>query len=226
MTIQITCSACHARFKVSDKFAGRKGPCPKCKAEITIPRKEVEVVIKPPEQFGGSRDSSGQLALKPIERADTSLTPLRMVALVIGIAAIFIAAIGVGSYHAGHEVPFLIKAVGAMALAPPLTFLGYSFLRDTELEPYRGSGLLLRVIICGAVYATLWGVFAEAAHFFFSQENLESWNALMLVLPIVFFGGLTAFASLDLTPTNAFFHYAFYVTVTAALRCTAGMSPF
>ena len=31
----------HTRFKVSDKFAGQEGPCPKCKAKIKIPAKKV-----------------------------------------------------------------------------------------------------------------------------------------------------------------------------------------
>ena len=60
MAIQVTCSGCHARFKVSDKYAGRKGPCPKCKAEITVPDADEEVVIKSHDEFGGARDAGGE----------------------------------------------------------------------------------------------------------------------------------------------------------------------
>ncbi|MEC8508925.1 MAG: MJ0042-type zinc finger domain-containing protein, partial [Planctomycetota bacterium] len=34
MSIRVTCPGCHARFNVSDQFAGKSGPCPKCKKTI------------------------------------------------------------------------------------------------------------------------------------------------------------------------------------------------
>ena len=34
MAIDVTCPSCHTRFQVSDKFAGKSGPCPKCKNTI------------------------------------------------------------------------------------------------------------------------------------------------------------------------------------------------
>ncbi len=37
MAIQVTCMSCGARFAVEDKYAGREGPCPKCKAVIRVP---------------------------------------------------------------------------------------------------------------------------------------------------------------------------------------------
>ena len=49
MPINVTCPGCLKRFSVADKFAGKKGPCPKCKKIITIPKKEDEVVIHAPE---------------------------------------------------------------------------------------------------------------------------------------------------------------------------------
>ena len=42
-----------------------------------------------------------------------------------------------------------IKGLGALVLAPPLVLAGYTFLRDDELEPYRGRELGLRVAACG-----------------------------------------------------------------------------
>jgi hypothetical protein len=37
MPIHVVCPICKAEFNVSDKFAGRQGPCPKCKSPIKIP---------------------------------------------------------------------------------------------------------------------------------------------------------------------------------------------
>ena len=65
-----------------------------------------------------------------------------------------------------------ITILGSVLLGPPLAFAGYTFLRDDELEPYRGTEVLLRSLACGLVFAAIWGaywfVFAyfnpEAAH--------------------------------------------------------------
>ena len=68
MPIKVICPGCTKRFTVSEKFAGQKGPCPHCKAEIKIPEvAEEEVVIHAPENFG-PKDAGGRAVLKPIER--------------------------------------------------------------------------------------------------------------------------------------------------------------
>ena len=226
MAIHVICPGCHARFKVGDKHAGKKGPCPKCKAEIQVPRKEDEVIIKAPEQFGGARDASGNLVLKPIERKETTLTPVKIVTIVGSIIMIFVATFGIRAYYPDGDIPRLITAVGALLLAPPLAFVGYSFLRESELEPYRGLSLILRVAICAAVYALLWGIYPLAARYFFGDGTLEVWNLAFLVPPFLILGALTAFASLDLNPTIAFFHYAFYLAVTVLFRLTIGLSAY
>ena len=50
MPIAVVCSSCKARFQVSEKFAGKQGPCPKCKSIITIPKVEEQVQIHAPEE--------------------------------------------------------------------------------------------------------------------------------------------------------------------------------
>ena len=66
MPIQVTCPnpKCLTRFSVADKYAGQKGPCPKCKTVITIPKKEDEVVIHTPvHSEAGGADASGRKVL-------------------------------------------------------------------------------------------------------------------------------------------------------------------
>ena len=224
MPIQVTCPGCHARFKVSDQHAGKKGPCPKCKGEIQVPRKEDEVVIQAPEQFGGARDAAGNLVLKPIERKETTLTLWMSTAIFGGIFAVFALAVVLRGYHPDGEVPLFLRALGAIALAPLLAYVGYAFLRDAELEPYRGVSLLLRISICAVVYALLWGGYTLAVQYF--EIPVEAWSLVFLIPPFVFLGALAAFASLDLNPTSAFLHYAFYLTVTVVLRLTVGLTAF
>ena len=226
MAINVVCPGCHARFKVSDQYAGKKGPCPKCKTQIEIPQKSEEVVIEAPDEFGGARDETGKLVLKPIERSETQATPLLIMAVVAGVVVVFLAAWGVRTLGADGDIPFALKALGAVLIAPPIAWLGYSFLRESELEPFSGTDLWLRIGICSVVYPLLWAGFSAAGSYLFSARPLESWSLLMLVVPFLVLGSLTAFASLDLTPTNAFFHYAFYVLFTVVLRLVVGLPAF
>ena len=54
-------------------------------------------------------------------------------------------------------IPPWVLGLGAFAVAPPLVWAGYSFLRDDELEPHRGKSLVLRVLICSARLRALVG---------------------------------------------------------------------
>ena len=60
MSIIVVCPGCLKSFKVSDKFAGKKGPCPNCKRTLQVPTKEQEVQVHAPEAFaGGGKNASG-----------------------------------------------------------------------------------------------------------------------------------------------------------------------
>src|SRR5262245_36012680 len=37
MSIQVSCAACQAQFRVKDEHAGRTGRCPRCKAPVQVP---------------------------------------------------------------------------------------------------------------------------------------------------------------------------------------------
>ncbi len=226
MAIQVVCPGCHARFKVSDQHAGKKGPCPKCKVEITVPPSEDEVVIKAPDEFGGTRDAAGKLVLKPVVRDETVLTPLLFTGILLSVAVVLAVALYTRMTYPDGDIPTLLKTLGAIASAPPLAFAAYTILRDNELEPYRGVHLALRLTICAVIYSLLWGAYALAGPFFFGDQPLEPWSILFLVLPFVFVGTLTALVSLDLNPTNAFLHYALYLTVTIVLRLIVKLPAF
>jgi phage FluMu protein Com len=77
MPINVTCPGCMKRFSVADKFAGQKGPCPKCKHIITIPKKEEEVIIHAPDHSeAGAIGAGGRHVLKTYKRKDTKFQPL------------------------------------------------------------------------------------------------------------------------------------------------------
>ena len=224
-TIQVTCPGCHTRFKVSEQFAGKEGPCPKCKKTITIPKKEEEVVIHAPENLGPT-GTSGQAVLKPIERADTSVSKVMMV-LGVG-AAVMVPVIALMAKQFAFpdgNVPTWFLAAGAIVLAPPLVLLAYSFLRDDELEPYQGTALLVRVLICSAVYAGLWGLHVYVCSMILGPGTTPELPHLTFLLPVLFIpGAIAALATLDLEVVSAGMHYATYLGATVVLRLIMGLS--
>jgi hypothetical protein len=227
MPINVTCPGCMKRFSVADKFAGKKGPCPKCKAVITIPKKEEEVIIHAPEHSeAGAIGVGGRHALKTYKRTDTKFQPLVFTGVVGFVLVALLIALVMRS--TGVPEPWL-KALAAVALGPPLAWAGYTFLRDPELEAYQGTALVIRSIACGLVYALLWGVFTFLGDRFFGDsfsKGLEIWQMVVLIVPVFAAGTLAAYAAFDLDPGSAFFHCAMYFAVTVLLRLVAGLPAF
>jgi predicted Zn finger-like uncharacterized protein len=233
MAIQVICPGCHTRFRVSDKHAGKEGACPKCKGTIRVPKRSEEVVVHAPEHSErGTLDAQGRSVLKPIARKDTKFRPLVLVAAVAAVGIVFAAAWmlrGKVNTTDGASDSFmaLVLALGAVGLGPPLAWVGYSFLRDPELEAYQGKALLLRSLICGLVYALLWGVFGYVKGRIWvdvaAGESLELYQIGILAIPFLGVGTLAAYASLDLEPMNGFFHYTFYLLFTILLRMTMAL---
>lgn len=216
MPILVICTGCGARFNVSEKFAGKEGPCPKCKAKIKVPE-PVEVKIAEPETFGGAKDSQGRLVLQPIERTETQLSTVAWVALVGGVLTSAVVAWVAGSLFRDSA---LWRGLGLVAVAFPAVIGAYAILRDSELEPYRGWQLYLRAGLCALAYAGLWGVFALLPD---DWTTGEPWLWFLLAPPFVLVGGLTALGCFDLELATGALHYSFYLLVSVVLRWLVGM---
>ena len=219
MAIQITCPGCLKRFQVSDKFAGKKGPCPSCKTEIQIPRADQKVVIQEPDEFvSGGKSVAGRPDIKPIARRETKVKPIVIVAIAAAALAVFIVALLLG--RAGTlQDNMLLTAIGLLAVSPPIAVAGYVFLQnDEDLEPYRGKKLYLRAAICGVIYTILWGVFLHVAGIFMTGDLWE-W---IVVAPFFVGGAMAALACLDLDFAGGFLHFTFYMLLTILLRWAVG----
>jgi len=219
MPIPVVCQACKASFQVSEKFAGKQGPCPKCKALITIPALEEQVKIHTPEEFAsGGKTKEGRPALKPIARKDTKLQPVPL-AIALGgtIAVLAIAAMARGALAGGGLL--WLRAIGLVAVSMPIAAGGYALLRDDELEPHRGRWMWLRAALCGVVYAGLW-----CGYYFIPPDLMEeTWSWFFIVPPFLLVGAGTALVCFDLSFGNGLFHYCFYVLATLALGWVAGL---
>ena len=220
MPINIVCTGCKKRFSVSEKFAGKEGPCPNCKTLIKVPEKEEEVTVHAPEG-AGLKDSEGRAVVAPILREETKFSLKVAIGVGVGVLVIFVLAF----FLRGEEPPHAaVLALGALALGPALAFGGYTFLHNDELEPYRGQELLVRVLACGAAYAFLWGVY------WWIQSTLEiefTATSMVYVLPpFLLAGGFAALASLEFDFLMGILHYALYLLVTALLCFIANVPLF
>ncbi len=220
MSIIVVCPGCLKSFKVSDKFAGRSGPCPNCKRTLQVPKKSEEVKIQAPEQFaGGGRSAAGKLIIEPVAFTPAKLRPVTAT-LIVATVLVVLALTWVGG-RAELFRSLFATAAGLLLISPPLVVAAYLVVRNDELEPYRGRDLYLRSALCALGYAALWGVFAllAARGVIFG----ELWIWLFVVPPFALAGGLFAMASLDLGFGDAVFHYGFYLLATLILRWAAGL---
>lgn len=219
MAIAVVCPGCKKSFNVSDQFAGKKGPCPQCKTIITIPEKKTEVVIHAPETEG-PKGSDGRPVLRPIFREEAKVTPM-MWGIIGGIAfAVLLGAVMLRVFFPDHDIPRVVLAIGALLLAPPVALAGYSFLRDQELEPYRGNAIILRIAILSVIYVLLWGLYDWIPGLL--EIDIEPMHLTFILPVMVAIGGFAAFATLDLEYGNGALHYGLYLLVTLMLCFIAG----
>ncbi len=220
MSIIVVCPGCRKSFKVSDKFAGKSGPCPSCKRTLQVPTKEQEVQVHAPEAFaGGGKSAEGKLITKPIARVNAKFQPVTMA--IIGAAVVGVLVVTfIGGQFKWFGNPF-VTAVGLLLVSPPLVLAAYEILRDVELEPYRGTALYVRSAACALGYVVLWGMFA-----LLSSRGIvtgELWNWIFIAVPFVVVGGMAAMGAFDLEFGDGVFHFCFYLVATLVLRWAAGM---
>lgn len=223
MPIQVICPGCHARFTVSDKFAGQTGPCPKCKEKIQIPEKGDEVVIHAPELEAGAKDAKGRSVLKPVKRKEAKFS-WAITGGIIGCVLLCVAVAWLFGRELEEGNRFIFLTVGAIILGPPLAYAGYTFLRDDEKGYYQGVDVLIRSVLCGLVYALLWGGYVWIGYQLFDfEEGLNIGQAAGMVVAMCIAGAGTAFVAYDLEIGSGFFNYVLYLLVTIGLRCVMGL---
>lgn len=228
MAINVTCPGCLTRLTVSDKFAGKQGPCPKCKATISIPKISEQVVIHAPEHSeAGAVGVGGRHALKTYKRQETKFKPLVFSAVAGVVLLTLLAAIVLRGTTVSPQTKTIAIIAGAILLGPPTAWAGYTFLRDDELEAYHGTALIIRSAICGLVFALGWGIFWFAGTRWAGPEaftkGLEIYQLAILIAIPIGIGTFASAMSFDLEPTSGFFHCAMYFAVTVLLRIVAGM---
>jgi hypothetical protein len=221
MAIQVVCVSCKKRFQVDDVHAGKTGPCPNCKRPIEIPRPEDAVVIHEPENLG-PKDSSGRPVLKPIARQDTHVSPLQWILMLGSLAGVLILSFclrGTLQEPSGNR---LLLGCGSLLLGFPLSLAGYSFLRDHELEAYRGTTLWIRCGVCSLVYTLIWGLYAWTPKFFYI-DDLEAIHVAIFLLPLSCTASIAPLAAFDLDYLFSFIHCVLFLVATTILARIIGI---
>jgi len=217
MPIPVICPGCKSRFTVSDKFAGLTGPCPKCKQPIRIPA----ITIHEPEAPTVSSGGTGRAPTAMLPRFDRPVPQVAFVATAIG-ALVLMAAAWLTKVAAGPAaLPSWLLLVLAFVIAVPCVMLGYGAVRNRDLEPYRGQTLLMRSLLCAAVYAGLWA----AKGLLPPEATAEMWQWVYLGPLFVVSGAIAALATLDLDWGSAVAHFSLYAMFTAILRWLMGLPP-
>ena len=223
MPIPVTCPGCLTRFTVSDKYAGKTGPCPKCKKQLVVPDKSQEVVIHAPET-SGPKNEKGVSVLKPLKRAEFSLTRIELI-----IAAILSTlAIGFSLYgrFGFTDLPTWMPVIGVSVLAFPLAWIGYSFFHDDELAEYSGKERLARIGVCAIVFGLSW-VFYWFLASYLGNKTLAQVDATQFAIFVVLMfvvGTLGSMLSMELEIGQSLMHYSMFFGVTFLLACVMGLS--
>ena len=216
MPIAVTCPKCLTRFSVNEKFAGKKGPCPKCKNEITIPELTEQVVIHAPPDVA-PKDSKGQSVLKPIKRKEAKFSRALIWGSVGGVAGAILLALGM---RLTGGTPIIMRILVALAVAPPLVRFGYAISRDSELEPYVGRELWNRVWITSAVLAATWLIYVFITPYVLDIDYASEMGLLASGISLVVmltFGSIAAMAAFELELFGGMIIAGVYVAATLLL---------
>lgn len=214
MAINVVCPGCLKRFKVSDRFAGMKGPCPNCNSIIEIPKASVK--IHGAEEFErGGRSATGKLILKPISRLDMDFNPGYAGLVSVAVLAVFIIALVFGSMSLSTGTLDMIGVVGLLLIAFPMSLFGYQMLRDREqLFMLTGSELYRKTALCGLVYAVLWIMFESVS----AYMNANEYFIWIYFAAFACIGMLATHGILDINIGNALLHFLIFAFPVIILR--------
>jgi hypothetical protein len=254
MAIAVICPGCKTTFRVSDKFAGQKGPCPKCKTIIEIPKPTGELKLEEPETAATApKDSKGRSILQPIRRQETRVQPLVLGVALGGTLVVVLAAWLLGRAYRPdpkeierlqrqldaaqgaqrQELERQFSAARTRTIPPPLVLLG--LLVVTPPLVLGGYHVLrdeetapyagLSLALRTTVCSAVYVGLWIGFHFVPGFLSQETWHWFFLPLPFFGIGTLVALGCFDLDATGAAVHYGCYVAATLLLRWVAGMPP-
>ena len=227
MAIRVICPGCMTSFEVDDRFAGMKGPCPKCGHLIEMPKEKL--VIHAPDDItdgGKTRKNVGHDA-RPILQERFTFTGGQIALGIAGAAAFFLISYFVGLAHSGW-LSLIVGAILAFAIAFPIADFGYKITRDdNDLEEVMfkdPNERRRRSLFASLVFAGSWLVF-EAFVYFLGGSGLI---ACLYLVPIAAIGSFGALIFFDCNFGKArliYLIFAFAAIIGRGLIITDGWTP-
>jgi hypothetical protein len=211
------------RLKVSDKFAGMKGPCPFCKTIINIPAASVK--IHGAEEVGkgkggNGKNATGQPSITPISRIDFGFDIKEAQKYVFMMLGVFLFAFVGGFIIPSGVVLNVLGFVGLCAVAFPISILGYHLLRSRdELFVVTGVDLYKTTGTGAAVYVLAW-VILEIFLWYMRADSIFVW---VYFAAFAMFAILLSHAILDITIGNSAFHFLIFSFAVILLRGISGL---
>lgn len=221
MPISVVCPGCLKRFQVSEKFAGMKGPCPKCNTVINIPKEQV--VIHGTDDFAsGGKNAKGELILKPISRIETQMSKNEIILALVGSIAILLLALILGKVLTNSRLLDAIGFFGMLAISFPLALFGYRQIRDPEsIDIFEGADLYKRAGLCGGIYTLLWFLFETLSWYISANANYFFYFLCMAVF--IGLSLIAAHAIFDFDFVRGLLHYGIFWISIIVLRGTMGL---
>ncbi len=197
MSIHVICPGCMTQFEVSDRFAGKKGPCPKCGHIIEIPKQNV-TIVSPDELVVDGKKVQNPDHIRPIEQKSYSFTASAILVNLSVLTAVLAVAL---VFHFVHFLPLAIPVGVALVLAVayPLMKYGYMTFRDpNDLEIFLGGQLGKKSILGAAVLLALWLVY-ELILYYLNPGGM----ALAYLVPVALFAAFVPIVIFDMDFTDA-----------------------
>jgi len=225
MAIRVTCPKCLTRFNVSDQFAGQKGPCPKCKTTIEIPKAEDEVKVHAPETFG-PKGADGKGVLQPIFRTENPVSPVTWaIAIAIIVILLAISVLGRFQFPKSEEFPIWAMMFGAVLVSFPISFLSYQLLYNREGAAFSGGELYARVAATGGGLSVLWILSPLMAYAF--KEDMMSPGTLSQSISlggVILAGAAIAMLAFEFDYTLSLLVSGCYLVGCILMRLLAGLT--
>lgn len=212
MSIHVICPGCMRQFEVSDRFAGKKGPCPKCGHIIEIPKGNV-VVHAPDEIIVEGRKVKNPDFVQPIERAPFAFTRRQIILNVIGAILVISFAVLFSNIDREQPIKWIAGALGTFVVAFPLARYGYILIRNPDdLEIFLGGELHRKSFLVALGYSFAWFLFEglmiymNPGFFFF-----------LYLVPIAILAAFIPLVVFDIDYGNSFMLFTLFVLLMILL---------
>ncbi|MGI5832064.1 MAG: hypothetical protein ACOX6D_05970 [Thermoguttaceae bacterium] len=212
MSIHVICPGCMTQFEVSDRFAGKKGPCPKCGHTIEIPKANVTIVSPDELVIDGKKVRNPDL-VRPIEQKSYSFTGRAIIVNLAVLSAVLLIAL---IFHFVHFLPLAIP-VGillGLVVAFPLVKYGYITFRDpNDLEIFLGGQLGKKSLLGAGLLMVLW-ILYELILLYMNPGVM----ALAYLVPMAIFAAFVPVVLFDMNFTDALAVVVVFLLAVILLR--------